>query len=134
MGLVTVVTWLFTAIVGIYLLYLWLSGGGLRQQATKVTRFPVALIFSHPALAISALACWVAFLLTGSRVLAWAAFGVLAGAALLGFTMFTRWLGAGRHAKGAERRLPVLAVLLHGVAGVTTFVLVLLTAAVARGQ
>ncbi|MEU4228127.1 hypothetical protein AB0F17_27870 [Nonomuraea sp. NPDC026600] len=131
MGLITAVTWLFTALVGIYLLYLWLSGGGLRQQATKVTRFPVTLIFSHPVLALSALTCWMAFLITGSRLLAWTAFGVLAVAALLGFTMFTRWLGTGRHARGAERRFPLLAVLLHGVAGVATFVLVLLTASVA---
>lgn len=133
MGLVTVVTWLFTALVGIYLLYLWLSGGGLRQQAAKVTRFPVALIFSHPTLAVSALACWVAYLVTGNKALAWAAFGVLGCAALLGFTMFTRWLGAGRHARGAERRFPVLAVVLHGLAGVATFVLVLLAAAVSAG-
>ena len=128
MGLVTAGTWLFTALVGIYLLYLWTSGGGLRQQAAKVTRFPTTLVLSHPALAVSALACWVAFLLTGSRALAWTAFGALAAAALLGFTMFTRWLGAGRHARGAERRFPTLAVVLHGVAGVATFVLALLTA------
>ncbi|WP_327091008.1 hypothetical protein OIE66_10395 [Nonomuraea sp. NBC_01738] len=111
-----------------------MSGGGLRQQATKVTRFPVALIFSHPTLAVSALACWVGYLLTGQRALAWAAFGVLSCAALLGFTMFTRWIGAGRHAKGAERRFPLLAVVLHGLAGVTTFVLVLLITTVAQGQ
>jgi hypothetical protein len=130
-GLITAVTWLFTALVGIYLLYLWLSGGGLRQQATKVTRFPVTLIFSHPVLGVVALACWVAFLLTGNHMLAWTAFLVLAAAVLLGFVMFTRWLGVGRHARGAERRFPLLAVLLHGVAGVATFVLVILTASVA---
>ncbi|NUR84180.1 MAG: hypothetical protein HOY71_08855 [Nonomuraea sp.] len=133
MGLVAAVTWLFAASIGIYLLYLWLSGGGLRQQATKVTRFPTALIFSHPMLAVTALACWVGFLVTASRAMAWVAFGLLASAALLGFSMFTKWLGGGRHARGAERRFPMLAVLLHGVAGVTTFVLVLLTASVARG-
>lgn len=133
MGLVTVVTWLITAMVGIYLLYLWLSGGGMRQQAAKVTRFPAALIFSHPMLALSALACWIVHLVTGSRVMAWVAFAVLATSALLGFTMFTRWLGAGRHAKGAEKRFPLIAVVLHGLAGVTTFVLVLLAAAVAIG-
>jgi hypothetical protein len=132
-GLVAIVTWLFTAMVGIYLLYLWLSGGGLSQQATKVTRFPTLLIFAHPVLAVSALLCWVAYVLTSERVLAWLSFGVLAASALLGFTMFTRWLGGGRHARGAEQRFPVIAVLLHGVAGVTTFVLVLLTAAVASG-
>ena len=133
MGLVAIVTWLITAMVGIYLLYLWLSGGGLRQQATKVTRFPTLLIFAHPVLAISALVCWVAYVLTSERALAWLSFGVLAASALLGFTMFTRWLGGGRHARGAEQRFPMIAVLLHGVAGVTTFVLVLLTAAIASG-
>ncbi|MDF2712159.1 MAG: hypothetical protein K0R62_7811 [Nonomuraea muscovyensis] len=128
MGLVTTVTWAFTALVGIYLLYLWLSGGGLRQQAAKVTRFPLTLVLSHPTLAVTALACWAGHLLTGSRTLAWTAFGVLAAAALLGFVMFTRWLGGGRHARGAERRFPMVAVALHGVAGVATFVLLLLTA------
>ncbi|GAA4070456.1 hypothetical protein ACIBH1_34335 [Nonomuraea sp. NPDC050663] len=129
MRLVTVVTWLITALVGAYLLYLWLSGGGLRQQKTKVTRFPTALIFSHPTFAVSALACWTIFLLTGDGGVAWLAFAVLTVAALLGFTMFTRWLGGGRHARGAEQRFPLLAVAVHGLAGLTTFVLVLLTAA-----
>ncbi|WP_431902622.1 hypothetical protein [Nonomuraea sp. bgisy101] len=128
MDLVTVAAWVLNALIGFYLLYLWLSGGGLRQQATKVTRFPATLIFSHPVLAVSALACWVGHLVTGQRLLAWLAFAVLAVSALLGFTMFTRWLGAGRHAKGAEQRFPLLAVLAHGVVGVTTFVLVLLAA------
>ncbi|MEV0583468.1 hypothetical protein [Nonomuraea sp. NPDC050310] len=129
MGLVTLVPWLVAALVGVYLLYIWLSGGGLRQQATKVTRFPVLLIFSHPVFAVSALVCWGIFLVTGAGSMAWAAFGVLTVAALLGFTMFTRWLGAGRHAKGAERGFPLVAVAVHGLAGLTTFVLVLLTAA-----
>ncbi|MEU8245115.1 hypothetical protein [Nonomuraea sp. NPDC048916] len=133
MGLITAATWAFTALMGIYPLYLWLAGGGLRRQAAKVTRFPVTLLVSHPALALSALACWVGYLLTGDRVLAWVAFGVLALAALLGFVMFTRWLGAGRHARGAQRRFPLLAVGLHGLAGVATFVLVLLTVSVMRG-
>ncbi|MEV8632514.1 hypothetical protein AB0395_12730 [Streptosporangium sp. NPDC051023] len=133
MGLVAIVTWLITAMLGVYLLYLWLSGGGPRRQAAKVTRFPVVLVFAHPALALCALGCWIAYMLTSGRAFAWLAFGVLAVSALLGFTMFTRWLGAGRHARGAERRFPLVAVLLHGLAGLVTFVLVLLTAAIATG-
>ncbi|RVX43091.1 hypothetical protein EDD27_5761 [Nonomuraea polychroma] len=129
MGLVTVGTWTITALAGLYLLYLWLSGGGMRRA--KVTRFPATLVFSHPTLAVSALVCWIAGLLTGSRVLAWVAFGGLAVAALLGFAMFTRWLGAGRHEKDGPG-FPLLAVTLHGVAGVTTFVLVFLAASTAR--
>ncbi|WP_329083921.1 MULTISPECIES: hypothetical protein [unclassified Streptosporangium] len=133
MGFVAIVTWLITAMVGIYLLYVWLSGGGLRQQATKVTRFPTLLIFAHPALAVSALVCWVVYVLTLDPLFAWLSFGVLSASALLGFTMFTRWLGGGRHARGAEQRFPMVAVLLHGAVGVVTFVLVLLTAAIASG-
>ncbi|MEV0381014.1 hypothetical protein [Nonomuraea sp. NPDC050643] len=129
MGLVTAVTWTIAALAGVYLLYFWLSAGGLRRA--KVTRFPMALVFSHPALAVSSLVCWAAGLITGSRALAWAAFGGLAVAALLGFAMFTRWLGAGRHATGG-RRVPVLAVTLHGLAGLATFTLVFLTASAAR--
>ncbi|MFC7583422.1 hypothetical protein ACFQYP_06320 [Nonomuraea antimicrobica] len=107
-----------------------LAGGrGLRHA--KVTRFPAALVFSHPALAVTSLACWVASLLTGSRALAWLAFAGLAAAALLGFAMSTRWLGAGRHAT-TGRAVPVLAVALHGLAGVTAFTLVLLTASAVR--
>lgn len=107
--------------------------GGLRQQATKVTRFPTLLIFAHPALAVSALVCWVVYVLTLDPLFAWLSFGVLSASALLGFTMFTRWLGGGRHARGAEQRFPMVAVLLHGAVGVVTFVLVLLTAAIASG-
>ncbi|MFI7614854.1 hypothetical protein ACIBP6_26865 [Nonomuraea terrae] len=129
MGLVTALTGTIAVLAGVYLLSFWLPHGGPRR--TKVTRFPSALVFSHPALAVSALACWAAGLATGSRALVWAAFGGLAAAALLGFTMSTRWLGTGRHGTAA-RRFPVLAVTLHGLAGVATFTLVFLTASAAH--
>ncbi|WP_066939215.1 hypothetical protein [Microtetraspora fusca] len=123
--------WIVTSLAGLHLLVLWLAGGGLRQQETKVTAFPSALVLAHPALAVAGLGLWVAFLGTGDSSYAWAAFGVLTAVALLGFTLFTRWLGGGRHARGAERRFPVVAVALHGIAGVATFVLVLLAATMA---
>ncbi len=128
MGLVTVAVWLVTAGFGIYLLYLWLAGGGLRGQKTKVTRFPIMLIFMHPALGLLSLASWLAFMVTMRGGYVWLSFGLLCLATLLGFAMFTRWLGGGRHAKGAEQGFPLVAVLLHGFAGVVTFVLVLLVA------
>jgi hypothetical protein len=126
--LVTVAVWLVTAVFGGYLLWLWLAGGGLRQQKTKVTRFPTGVVFLHPVLGVSALACWVAFAFTAGRGYVWWSLGLLGASALLGFTMFTRWLGRGRHAKGAEQSFPVFAVIVHGVLGLTTFVLVLLAA------
>lgn len=122
--------WIVTAIVGSYLLIVWLRGGGLRQQDTKITRFPVALVVGHPALAVLALATWGAFLWTARSVYAWTAFSVLVAAALLGFVLLTRWLTGrgGRHARGAEQAFPGLAVLAHGTVAIVTFVLVLLTA------
>ncbi|MDH2424235.1 hypothetical protein [Sphaerisporangium sp. TRM90804] len=128
MRLLTVGLWVVSAGIGVYLFCLWLAGGGLRRQKTKVTTFPTALIVMHPVLGLTSLASWVTFALTGHRGYAWLALGLLSVAILLGFTMFTRWLGGGRHARGAEQGFPVVAVLLHGVAGVITFVLVLLAA------
>ncbi|MFD0890487.1 hypothetical protein ACFQ08_38595, partial [Streptosporangium algeriense] len=93
MGLAAIVTWLITAMFGVRLLRRWLFHGGPRGQVVKVTRFPAALLFAHPMLAMSALGCWGAYLVTTCRVLAWLAFGTLALTALLGFTMSTRWLG-----------------------------------------
>lgn len=136
MEIAALVMWIVAAIAGTYLLCVWLASGGLRQQATKITRFPVVLVVGHPALAVIALATWIVFLLTARTVYAWSAFGVLAAAALLGFTLLTRWLTGrgGRHARGAEQAFPGLAVLTHGTVAVLTFVLVLLTAIrVSRG-
>jgi hypothetical protein len=130
LGYAALVMWILTAVAGTYLLFIWLTNGGLRQQATKITRFPAALVLGHPALAVVALATWLAFLFTARAVYAWSAFGALAVVAMLGFTLLTRWLTGrgGKHARGAEQNFPLIAVLAHGTVAITTFVLVLLTA------
>ncbi|WP_433173782.1 hypothetical protein [Actinoallomurus sp. CA-150999] len=136
MGIAALVMWILAAVAGTYLLIIWLANGGLRQQATKITRFPAVLVLGHPALAVVALATWVEFLFTAQTVYAWSAFGALAVVAMLGFTLLTRWLTGrgGRHARGAEQNFPLIAVLAHGSVAITTFVLVLLTAIrVSRG-
>ena len=99
------VIWCATACVGLYLLTTWLSHGGLKQQATRITVFPAALIFGHPVLAATGLAFWVGFVDTGRLELAWTGFAVLSVSAMLGFVMLTRWLvgRGGRHARGAEQ-------------------------------
>ncbi len=133
MRVAALVLWCANAAVGGYLLVAWLSDGGLRQQVTRITVFPVALTFAHPLLALTGLALWIAYVRTGKGGLAWAAFALVGATALLGFAMFTRWLGdrSGRHARGAGRHFPVTAVALHVVAGLITFILVLLVASVA---
>ena len=131
--LVALVIWAGTACFGLYLLFIWLSHGGLRQQATRITVFPAVLIFAHPVLATAGLSCWIGYILTGRPLLAWAAFGVLSASAMLGFAMLTRWLTGrgGRHARGAEQSFPAGVVAMHGAVGLITFALVLITTTMA---
>ena len=128
--IVATVIWAGTACFGLRLLIVWLSHGGLRQQATRVTVFPAALIFAHPVLATTGLSLWVVFLRTHETVYAWCGFGVLSGSAMLGFVMLTRWLvgRGGKHARGAEQHFPARVVAMHGTVGLTTFALVLIAA------
>jgi hypothetical protein len=128
MQILALVIWSGTACFGLYLLGGWLSHGGLRQQATRITVFPAALIFAHPVLATTGLSLWIAFLLTRRLVYAWYGFGVLSASALLGFVMLTRWLvgRGGRHARGAEQHFPARVVAMHGTVGLTTFTLVMI--------
>jgi hypothetical protein len=131
--LVALAIWAATACFGLYLLFVWLSHGGLRQQTTRITVFPAALIFAHPVLATAGLSFWIAYVLTGHLAFAWIGFGVLGTSAMLGFVMLTRWLvgRGGKHAKGAEQHFPAKVVAMHGAVGLTTFALVLITATLA---
>jgi len=128
MQILALVIWSGTACFGLYLLGAWLSHGGLRQPATRITVFPAALIFAHPVLATTGLSLWIAFLLTHRLVYGWYGFGVLSASALLGFVMLTRLLvgRGGRHARGAEQQFPARVVAMHGAVGLTTFTLVMI--------
>jgi hypothetical protein len=130
---VALAIWGGTACVGLYLLGVWLSHGGLRQQATRITVFPAVLIFAHPVLATTGLSFWIVFIVTKNVLYAWCGFGVLSASALLGFVMLTRWLvgRGGKHARGAEQHFPARVVAMHGMVGLTTFALVLITATLA---
>lgn len=143
MHIASLVLWVVTALGGFYLLGTWLSKGGMRQQATKATRFPPALIFGHFALAATGLVLWIIYVIAGNQLIAWIAFALIVGVALLGFTMFARWLQERRQPAGArpggggeasaetpaEQTFPLAAVYGHGLLGAATLVLVLLTAA-----
>ena len=109
-------------------------------------------MFGHFLLAAAGLVLWIVYLAIDADSLTWVAFAVLVVVALLGFTMFSRWLparrpaaavsagGPGAHAGGAtsvepaERHLPVPVVAVHGLLAVVTVVLVLLTALGAGGS
>jgi hypothetical protein len=124
------ILWSGTAVIGVYLLISWLSLGGVRRPPAKVTRYPAVLVIGHPALALTGLGLWIRYLADSERIYVWSAFGLLCVSALLGFTLLTRrFIGiGGRHARDTGDQPGVLAVLLHGLAGLATFALVLITA------
>ena len=158
MNIAALIAWLVTAVGGFYLLGTWLARGGVRQQQTRTSRFPAPVIFGHFLLAAAGLVVWIIFVAVGKTPLAWAAFIILLPVALLGFTMFARWINVYREADGgdrraasatarpvagdprtatvtaeaeavpAERHLPAAVVVAHGLLAVTTLVLVLLAA------
>jgi hypothetical protein len=154
MKVAALITWLITALGGIYLLGTWLAHGGLRQQRPRTTRLPTPMIFGHGLLAATGLLVWIIYLAVGGSALAWIAFLILFPVALLGLTMFAHWLSAVRApaarpayapagatpaasggmpapeqaAVPAERHFPIPVVVGHGLLAVTTLLLVLITA------
>ena len=132
------VVWILTAGGGFLLLAIWLSRGGMQQQAEGGNRIRPPLIMSHFLLAATGLVLWIVYVIDDSSTLAWIAFAALVVVALLGFTMFAIWLQR-RRSRGAvteavtpntpaEQHFPVVVVGLHGLLAATTLVLVLLTA------
>ncbi|WP_328595066.1 hypothetical protein [Actinomadura macrotermitis] len=128
--MVALVTWILAASAGLYLLLMWFANGGLRGQATKVTRFPALILVGHPSAAVLGLLVWIGYLLSGAAVYAWTAFAALLVTIAQGVLLFTRWLigHGGRHARGTDQPFPAAAVVIHGLVAAATLVLVLVTA------
>jgi hypothetical protein len=130
MSIAALIAWVVTAGGGFVLLGTWLARGGRRNS-----RLPSPVVFGHFAVAAVGLVLWIVYLVADTPMLAWIAFALLVVVALLGFTMFARWVpshqsratAAGGDAP-AERHFPVVVVGAHGLVAVATVVLVLLAA------
>jgi hypothetical protein len=140
MDIAALVVWIVTALGGFVLLGTWVSHGGHRPAApggaTPPSRLPPGVVFGHFLLAATGLVLWIIYVAADVDALAWVAFALVVVVALLGFTMFARWLPQVRGDRGvttasdtAEHHFPVAVVLLHGLVAATTVVLVLLAAA-----
>ena len=139
-GLLALTFWLATASFGGLLLYWWIGRLARATARARITHsrpppyIPRLLVVAHVLLALAGLAAWAGALLVFDE-LAYAALPTLVVVALLGLSMFTRWLGsrrARRAAHGLHRappvsRLPTVVVLGHGLLGLTTVLLVLLS-------
>jgi hypothetical protein len=139
MDIAALIVWVITALGGFVLLGTWIQRGGLQQQRSGASRFPAPVVFGHFVLAAAGLVVWIVYVVTDTKALAWVAVVLLVLIALLGFTMFARWLPVRRAAPAApgaevsaevpaEKHLPVPVVAAHGVVAVATVLLVLLSA------
>ncbi|HKF14606.1 MAG TPA: hypothetical protein VKB13_05185 [Gaiellaceae bacterium] len=134
------IAWVLTAGGGFVMLAIWFARGGMRQRESGRIRPP--LILAHFALAATGLVLWIVYVATDTQALAWISVVLLLVVAALGFTMFAIWqrqrqaratvaqaaTATSGPAQPAEQRFPVAIVALHGLAAVTTLVLVLLAA------
>jgi hypothetical protein len=142
MGFAALISWFVTALVGLYLVAVWLIENDVTQHGGIASRLPGPVILGHVLLALTGFVAWVIHLIFSSTAWGWAALAILAGIAALGLTMFTRWIPVhaafvaaesgplGMSAEfdfPAERAFPVTVVAGHGVLAVTTLTLVLLS-------
>ena len=143
--------WLATAASGGLVLVRWLLAGG-NPLRRSVTAAPPAVILGHVGAGALGLVLWVSFMLSGAVALAWTALAILAPVAGLGMSVLllglpgpvrplsgtraaetraaeTRAAGAraaGARAPGRRARIPVLAIVGHGMFAVTALLLVLM--------
>ena len=92
MSELALLTWVVTALGGLFLLAIWLIEYDPDFQRAAATRLPVPVISGHAMLAILGLVAWVSYLITGNDQFAWATLAILAVVVSLGITMATRWV------------------------------------------
>jgi hypothetical protein len=86
LALVTLACWLFTASIGVSMLTTWVARGGLRRQWASGDRFLAKLVIGHASLALTGLAVWTSYVVTGLIGLAWVATFLIAFAVGLGLS------------------------------------------------
>jgi Flp pilus assembly protein TadB len=86
------------------------------------------LEFSHPALAVAGIACWMMFTYVHYRPLAWIAVAILGTTILLGLAWLVRSRQAARQHPRAARSFPPQLILLHGLVAGLSIVLSVLAA------
>jgi membrane glycosyltransferase len=89
------------------------------------------LEFSHPALAITGIACWLMFTLVHYRPLAWIAFGILVLTMLMGATWLASSRRSARRQESPAWSFPPRLAWLHGLAAVCSITVTVLVAVTA---
>jgi hypothetical protein len=89
------------------------------------------LEFSHPALAVTGIACWMMFTFVHYRPLAWIAFAILVATLLVGLGWLSRTRQSGRRHESHAWSFPSRLIWVHGLVAACSIVLTVLTAVTA---
>jgi manganese efflux pump family protein len=91
MGLAALIAWLVTAGIGVYMLRTWVARGGLSRQRATGVGVPPGVVFGHASAALTGLAVWIGYLISGWHPLAWLGVALVCGAICLGICTVTLW-------------------------------------------
>ena len=89
------------------------------------------LEFSHPALAVTGIACWMMFTFVHYRPLAWIAFAILVATLLLGLGWLSQTRRPGQPQGSQAWSFPTRLIWVHGLVAACSIVLTILTAVTA---
>lgn len=91
MRIATLISWVLTASIGARMLRSLIVGRALRRQRASADGVFPGLLFVHFGLALTGLAGWIGYVISGRHWLAWAAVGLLMPAIGLGISTVTLW-------------------------------------------
>ena len=92
--LAALVTWLATEALGAIMLRGWIASGGAaraRRQPANAGGMSLPVLAGHAGLNLCGLLCWIVFLASGTRIIAFVALGFMAPAIGLGISTVTIW-------------------------------------------
>jgi hypothetical protein len=91
LAIAALIAWLITVSIGGYMLRTWIARGGLRRQRATGVGVPPPVVFGHAGAALTGLATWLGYLVSGWDPLAWLGVGLVATAITLGICTVTLW-------------------------------------------
>jgi hypothetical protein len=120
------VIWLLVIqLVGGVYMFTYTFDAGVPESTARATRLPDPVLLLHPVFGLSAILVWLAYMGTDASPLPWVTFGLLAAGGLLGAFMGLQTMRPAPDpvevspndpaaARLAEKRIPLLAILMHG--------------------